>query len=191
MLFEIAVAAAEQLLGQASAVIDWDACLTVATQRQRRHFDAELPGGLLPADVEVATRVADNLVRMLKALQAKRGNDPIEREPHIPGYQWIASGTGDFAIGRSIVEVKCTAKRFASADYRQVLMYWMLTYASSVETGAPDWSEIVLLNPRKNWIVELTADTLIAAVAVDWSKVELLELFSALIGKDSGQVIAV
>jgi hypothetical protein len=40
MLFEVAVAAAEKLITDHGAV-EWDACLSIALQRQRKHFDAK------------------------------------------------------------------------------------------------------------------------------------------------------
>src|SRR5688572_30141282 len=42
MLFEVAIAAAEQLIG-GSEVIDWIVCLEVAVKRQKQHFDAKIP----------------------------------------------------------------------------------------------------------------------------------------------------
>lgn len=132
MLFEVAIAAAEQLI-LSHGEIDWDACLTVALRRQRDHFDAKLTSQLSDADKEVSLRVATNLDTMLSYLQSKSDHKLLVHAPEVPGYQWIACGVGDFALGRDVIEVKCTNKIFSSADYRQVVMYWLLSYCA----GAP------------------------------------------------------
>jgi hypothetical protein len=180
MLFEIAVAAAEQLLERTE--VDWKTCLEVAVERQRRHFDAKLPGALSDPDRIVALQVATNLRTMLRHIQADPESGALIRSPHIPGYQWVASGVGDFSIGTRLIEVKCTRKHFSSSDYRQIMMYWLLSYAASVERGTPEWSEGVLVNPRLNLMVILTFDEVIRVIAAGRSKVELLELFVAMIG---------
>ena len=72
MLFEIAFARGEQLLnGKTNA--DWDDCLKVATQRQRRHFDAKLPDTLLDTDIVVAEWVEETLpICLLKYKHARQ-----------------------------------------------------------------------------------------------------------------------
>lgn len=134
MLFEVAVAATEQLIAD-HGTVDWDACLTVALQRQRKHFDAKLTSNLSAADKEASLQVAKNLVAMLGYLQLKSAGEQLVHAPEVPGHQWIASGVGDFALGEDLIEVKCTNKHFSSADYRQVVMYWLLSYAAAVEMG--------------------------------------------------------
>jgi hypothetical protein len=181
MLFEIAVAAAEQLI-VGSAAVDWNLCLKVAVARQRRHFDAQAPEALLPSDKVAALAVARNLASMLH--QQVAGSDtPLVRSPAIPGYQWVASSVGDFSVGTRLIEVKCTNKHFSSADYRQTIMYWLLSYAQSVEIGSPEWSEVLLMNPRLNLLVDLPFNEIIAVASGGKSKVDLLELFSAMVGE--------
>jgi hypothetical protein len=70
MLFEVAVAAAEQLITDHGA-IDWDACLSVALQRQRKHFDAKLTSHLSAIDKEISLRVATNLAVIAKPFAIK------------------------------------------------------------------------------------------------------------------------
>jgi len=180
MLFEVAVAAAEQLINDYSSV-DWDVVLDIAVGRQRKHFDAKLPSGLSAIDKEVSLRVARNLGTMLRYLQADSGGQMITRSSMIPGYQWIASSSGDFALGRNLIEVKCTNKHFGSADYRQIIMYWLLSYSAALEGKKQEWSEGILMNPRLNLIVRFTFAELIEIIAAGRSKVELLEAFSAMV----------
>lgn len=180
MLFELAVAAGQQLI-EGSGSIDLDCALKVAIDRQRRHFDAEIPERLTVTDRMIATKVAENLATMLQKVQADTGKAALVCSPHIPGYQWIASGVGDFAIGPCLVEVKCTGKSFSSSDYRQVMMYWLLSYASSVEGGNPEWSKAVLMNPRLNKVVEVSFDEMIKVTGAGRSKVDVLELFSSMV----------
>jgi hypothetical protein len=180
MLFEIAVAVAEQLLYEGA--IDWDQSLSTAIGRQRAHFDAQPPAALSDADRGVSLAVAENLVSILRHIQSENFGTALVRAPRIPGYQWIASGVGDFAVGTSLIEVKCTNKRFSSADYRQVLMYWLLSYCAAIESGAPEWSKAILVNPRLNLLLTLSFDEIIGIVGGGRSKLELVELFSAILG---------
>lgn len=185
MLFELAFAVGEQISAGQDEV-DWDEALRTAIRRQRRHFDAKLPETLTEADKAVAGHVGENLAWMLEDVA---GGVQIDASPKIPGYQWIASGNGDFSCGRKLVEVKCGARRFGSSDYRQILMYWLLSYAASVEGRGNEWEVGVLLNPRRNEIVEVRFDDLIEAVAAGRSKVDVLELFAWLIGDYAARAI--
>ncbi|MEW6455016.1 MAG: hypothetical protein AB1490_30545 [Pseudomonadota bacterium] len=179
MLFELAVAVSEQLINGRS--VNWPDALSVAWERQRRHFDARHPLDLTVPDKQIAQRVADNLYRMLLAIKADSGGGALEMSPQVPGYEWIASSVGDFAVGRTLIEVKCTNKRFSSSDYRQVVIYWLLSYFGAIEGGKAEWLRGVLVNPRLNSIVSFSFDELIRIIAADRSKAELLELFSAMI----------
>jgi hypothetical protein len=179
MLFEIAVAAGEQLV-DGRAGIDWVDCLKVAVSRQRQHFDAKIPQTLSESDKLAAEAVAMNLAAMLGQIRAEAGG-MLLLSPPIRGYQWVASGVGDFAVGTSLIEVKCTQKHFSSSDYRQVVMYWLLSYAAAVEGGSHEWTEVILMNPRLNRILKLPFNDIISVAGAGRSKVELLELFSAMI----------
>src|SRR5690606_36175482 len=183
MLFELAGAVAEQLLGQV-AEPDWDAALTLAVRRQRRHFDARLPAEITQNDKEVARRVSKNLQLMLTALA---GDSEIVISPHVPGLQWVASGVGDCSFDSTLVEVKCTGRRFGAADYRQILMYWLLSYAASIEGRGSEWSRALLINPRQNLFVDISFNELIDLTGAGRSKVELLQLFLWMVGDYSGR----
>jgi hypothetical protein len=179
MLFEVAVATAEQLL--ISDTVDWETCLDIAVERQKKHFDAKLPSGLSTIDKNVSLQVARNLVSILRYLQAQSNGEELICSPMIPRYQWIASSIGDFALGSSLIEVKCTSKPFLSADYRQIIMYWLLSYSAALEGQSQEWSDGILVNPRLNLIVRFTFSELIDVIAAGRSKVELLEAFSAMV----------
>lgn len=183
MLFELAVATGEHLISGRDNV-DWNACLEVAVARQRRHFDAEVPEQLTYDDKVAALAVAVNLRTMLKQIADVAG-DPLAVSPSVRGYQWIASGVGDFSVGTCLIEVKCTNRLFSTSDYRQVVMYWLLGYAASVESDAAEWSDGILLNPRLNRMLRLRFDEVIAVTASGRSKVELLELFSSMVSDRS------
>ena len=88
---------------------------------------------------------------MLTHLEEKRMEE-VSREPLIPGYGWIGNSIGDYSQETTIIEVKCTNKHFSSADYRQVAMYWLLSYIRSLEKGGNSWEIAILLNPRRNVI---------------------------------------
>jgi hypothetical protein len=181
MLFEAAVAGAEQLI-DGRPVVDWDLCLSTAVARQREHFDAQLPLALSSIDKQVSLLVAKNLVVILDYIRASCGGQTLVRAPSIPGFQWVASGVGDFSVGRSLIEVKCTNKRFVSSDYRQILMYWLLSYCGALEAGAPEWLEGILVNPRLNLLVRFSFSDIVPIVGAGKSKVELVESFSTMLG---------
>jgi len=153
MLFEIAFARSEQILNGFSEA-DWDDCL----------------------------RVANNLAAMLHYMKLNAPEYELIHSPRVPGYQWIASGEGDFSLGQTLIEVKCSSSNFGSADYRQVLMYWLLSYASAIEQNTLEWKSVTLLNPRKNYVVDLSFNEIIEVTAAGKSKIEILELFSSMVG---------
>lgn len=180
MLFEIAYARAEQILA-GLAHPNWECCIRLAVERQKRHFDADIPKAILDSDKTAAECVAANLATSLSSL-AKNSLAPLQLSPAIPGYHWIASGYGDFAVGGNLIEVKCTGKRFSSSDYRQIIMYWLLSFAASIERVSDEWEFGILLNPRLNWMVKFPFEEILSVVAAGRSKVQVLQLFSAAIG---------
>lgn len=179
MLFELGFAVSETLL--AGSDIDWSDCLRISIARQRRYFDAEIPNELTDLDRSIAEMVGSNIASMISELAAARGHF-ISAAPHIPGFQWISSGHGDFAAGPTLIEVKCSNKNFSTADYRQIVMYWLLSFSASVETNSLGWSEGILLNPRTANYVSLSFDEFLHVISAGRTKVEILQLFSAMVG---------
>ncbi|MBW9242085.1 hypothetical protein [Pseudomonas paracarnis] len=176
LLFELAFAVGEQrVLGNNPT---WGECVATATDRQSRFFDAISPSEISENDQRIALRVADNLVTMVKQV-ATDCNSAYGAAPVIPGFRWIASGTGDFFAGSTLIEVKCIAGNFSAADYRQVAMYWLLSYAAAVETGNYEWRSCVLMNPRTGKLVNIHFDEFIQLTGGGRSKVEILQAFAA------------
>ena len=184
MLFELGFAAGEMLLSSGS--IDWNSCVDRAIQRQRRYFDARIPDQIPERDQEIALRVGQNLAAMLRELGENSRTGAIVLAPSIPGFQWIASGHGDFAIGETLIEVKCAASNFSASDYRQIAMYWLLSYAAAVENGHPEWVEGILLNPRTGRYVAFRFDDFLRIVSTGGAKVDVLGLFTSMVGTRGG-----
>jgi hypothetical protein len=182
MLFELSVALAEQLL-LPNARPDWEAALALAIKRQRRHFDARTPESLQEVDKDVALQVAENLALMLTESQTLDSPHVLVVAPKIPGYQWISSTVGDFSVGTTLIEVKCTNSNFSSADYRQILMYWLLSYAGALEHGTDEWCRVTLMNPRRCTSLTIASDQLVRLLGAGRSKVEVLELFATIVGE--------
>ena len=109
MLFELAYSVAETILK--NEAIEWQACFKTTLHRQRAYFDAKLPEQFEEADKAVAELVGRNLADTLLRMSNSTGL-PLVMQPSIPGLEWIAGGNGDFALGKCLIEVKCTAKRF-------------------------------------------------------------------------------
>lgn len=180
MLFELGIAAGESVL--AHREIDWGECLAVATGRQRKFFDAMIPTVLTEVDRLIATRVADNLSTIISLLARERSST-VSISPVIPGFQWISSGAGDFAAGNSLIEVKCGTRNFNTADYRQIVMYWLLSFAASIERRSAEWKEGILVNPRIGIYVAIDFDELLSVIGSGRTKVEILQTFSALLSR--------
>lgn len=180
MLFEVAYARAEQMLD--SATENWNICLNLALERQSKYFDADLPDSLTEIDVLIASKTANNLVKSIEFFQNRNKNVKVIQSPAIPGFQWIAQGHGDFAVGNNLIEVKCSSRNFSSSDYRQLLIYWLLSLSSSIEGGCDEWESGILLNPRLNKYIEIKFDDLVKVAGAGRTKIELLELFSSLVG---------
>lgn len=179
MLFELAYTVGERFL-QGAIEIDWDSCFSETLNRQRAYFNAKPPVSLEPTDKAIAEIVGRNLANTLSAMSHER-DEPLIIRPFIPGLEWVSSGTGDFALGRTLIEVKCTAKSFSSADLRQVAMYWLLSYAASIEGRGNEWKDFVLLNPRIGAKLTISFDSLISVIGGERTKVEILLMFQALI----------
>lgn len=180
VLFELGCVIGERFLLGATSV-DWPACLSETVERQSKYFDVQLPVQLTSADEWLAQTVGVNLAGALKARSQAQGKVCVVR-PRIPGLEWIASGNGDFALGSSLVEVKCTSKRFSASDYRQVAIYWLLSFAAGIEGRGSEWSELILLNPRSGVLVSLETDAFLSVVSGGRTKVDILQLFLSLVG---------
>ena len=185
MLFELCVARGEELLSNRIEP-DWEQNLRTAVNRQRKHFDATAPQKIDAIDKKIAIQIGQNLHIGLRIISSKNLND-VAISPKIPGYNWISNGVGDFSINDTLIEIKCTNKRFSASDYRQVMMYWILSYINAIEGNGFEWKNIVLFNPRKNIILELPFDDLIYSFGRWRSKIELVETFSSLVADGIGE----
>lgn len=180
MLFELGYTVGEHML-HGTSNIDWAECFQETLRRQRRYFDAQLPEKLELPDQTVAEIVGSNLARMLTHLSKVRMQQLVFK-PRIAGLEWIASGCGDFSLERTLIEVKCTAKRFSAADYRQIAIYWMLSYAAALENRGEEWNDFILLNPRSGKMVTMKFDTFLSALSSGRTKIDILQLFLSLVG---------
>ena len=184
MLFELSMAGAESLL-RGDGKPNWDDCLQVAAERQRQHYDAKVPDYLEQSDLHLASHAAHNLVAMLDSVQRQNPDANLESSPVIPGLGWIASGNGDFSLGSMLIEVKHTDRNFVAGDFRQVLMYWLLKYAASIESSDKVWSDCMFLNPRRNSALLFNFDYLLRSASSSSNRVELLELMRSVVGHDA------
>lgn len=184
MLFELASVVAEgQLMGHVS--IDWNYVLNLACDRQRQFYDADLPTHLSEDDKAAAIHVGNDLARMLVDKRIL-GDSQVTIGPEIPGYRWISNGIGDFADKLTLVEVKCSSKRFSTADYRQILLYWLLDYIDGLEKNRQSWKHAVLLNPRTNTVVKFRFGEVVQTISAGKSIVDVVEAFSAIVADADG-----
>lgn len=183
MLFELAMVRAEYILASGREP-DWQECLSLAADRQRKHYDSVVPENLEQPDLNVATHASDNLIVMLTSIQSQNPGHKLMQGPSIPGLGWIASGKGDFSLGSTLIEVKHTDRNFISGDFKQVLMYWLLKYAKAIESDGNVWSDFLLLNPRRNRGLFVKFDDLLKSASSNLNRVELFELLRSIVGQD-------
>lgn len=175
MLFEISYVMAEKILRNEKYEID--DCIGEAIKRQSRFFDATPPKEVTANDLKLIEMTATNLCHGLSYMT--EGNE-IVIAPVIPGLGWISSGVGDFAFSDTLVEVKCSNKNFSASDYRQLLFYWLLQYASVIRTQERTWTTGILFNPRRNCMVEVDLQHLYSLVANEKNVVEAIEMLESL-----------
>lgn len=178
MLFELSYSVAESIIS--GEPIDWTLCWEATLERQRVYFDAKLPEHFDNSDKQVAELVGRNLAETLKQMSCSLGQ-PLVQRPHIPGFEWIGNGKGDFSLGDCLIEVKCTAKRFSSSDYRQVAIYWLLSYAAAIEGKGVEWKEFILFNPRSGEMVQLSFEKFLSVISSGRTKIDILQLFQSLV----------
>lgn len=183
MLFELAVARAEEVLAGNSEA-NWDECVQTASNRQSRHYDVKVPGQVTANDFTIAEHAAQNLVEMLRRIGEQNPDATLEIGPAIPGMGWIASGVADFSLGNILIEVKHTNRNFISGDFRQILMYWMLRYAAAVEGDNDVWTDCLLLNPRRNSGLLVKFNKLLPAASASSNHVELCELLRSIVASN-------
>ena len=164
--------------------LSWNDCLRVSIDRQSRHYDARTPVQLEQCDLDIASHASNNLVAMLMSIQSQHPTMKLVGSPVIPGLGWIASGVGDFSLGPILIEIKHTNRNFVSGDFRQVLMYWLLKYAASIERHDIIWSDCLLLNPRRNSGLLFNFEYLLRSASASSGRVELLELLRAILNQD-------
>jgi hypothetical protein len=183
MLFEVSVIYVENIL-KGNSTSNWDSSLLQAAKRQQRHYDSVVPSSLTQLDISIAKHAANNLYHMLMWIQQKTPQDELIIEPEIPGMGWIASGNGDFSLGNILIEVKHTDRNFSSRDFRQILIYLLLKYSYAIEKNEKAWEKILLLNPRRNYIVFLDFDHIISSASTNSNRIELLELLRSIVNPD-------
>jgi hypothetical protein len=153
--------------------------IIAAADRLSAYFNAKPVPPFEDHDIQIVNTVAENLFGMLGNYAAQMGVNVINSRPRFRGFGWIASGVGDFAVGRTVIEVKNTAKPFSADDYRQLLVYWLLDYAASIEKGGPNYETYLLVNPRRNIAVQGSFSSLLDQAAGEKGKLEVYETFRA------------
>lgn len=179
MLFEIGYAVAESLLKKNT--IEWGECFNAALRRQRVFYDAELPVNVENTDRKIAEIIGINLANFLRK-KSSMLNKELICQPVIPGMEWISSGRGDFSLGPVLIEVKCTNRRFSASDYRQVAIYWLLSYAASLEGHGTEWDEFDLINPRLGFKVSCKFNNFLSIISSGRTKIDILQMFMSLVG---------
>lgn len=186
LLFEISYEIGESLLSSENKP-NFDQCIERAIKRQKKHFDFSAPRSIPSEELELAKLVGENLYDAL-SFRASYKSLKLESSPMIPGFKWISSSAGDFALGTELVEVKCSRRNFGSADYRQLLIYWLMSYLGKIEGKCEEWSSGLLINPRRNTQVEFDFPYVLKIVSGGRTEIEIVELFKHIIGEFSKSI---
>jgi hypothetical protein len=94
--------------------------------------------------------------------------DPVF-SPAVPGCGVVDEAEADIRSNSTLIEVKTVNRPFRSSDFRQVLTYAAMYYASSVEINA-----VTILNPRLGDVASSTLEDIAVGVS-GRSKVELMQ----------------
>lgn len=182
LLFEVACVRADRLFDQDEDADDPQSCLAEAWRRQSRFYDAKRAEWIGDQDWWIACTVGNSLHEALSDVARFYGQSIVVR-PLVPGCQWIATSCGDYSIGERLVEVKCIAGNFSGADYRQVLIYWMLSLLADVEGRGKVWKEATLINPRRQLMVDLDLPNFLTIVGRGATHIEMMQRFMSVIGE--------
>ena len=184
LLFEVACVRVDRLFEQDEDANNPQSCLAEAWRRQSRFYDARYVDSIGDNDWFIACAVGNSLRGALVDLSRSRGKTVVVR-PQVLGCQWISSSCGDYSIGDCIVEVKCIVGNFSGADYRQVLIYWMLSLIADSEGRGTAWKQAVLVNPRRKLMVDLDLPGFLTMVGRGASHIEMMQRFLAVVGERS------
>lgn len=184
LLFEVACVRTDKLIKHSPDADVARLCLDEAWTRQSKFYDSRYVESIGDEDWGLARIVSSSLYGMLREL-SQEDADGIVIRPPIRGCQWIASSAGDYSIGECLIEVKCSSGNFSGADYRQVLMYWILSLIADMEGRGRAWSNAVLVNPRRGLVVDLDIPSFLPIVGRGATNVEMMQRFLAAIGERS------
>lgn len=182
LLFEISCVRVDRLFERDEGADNPQSCLAEAWRRQSRFYDARYVDFIDDHDWTIAREVGNSLHAALIDACRSRGQ-PLVVRPLVMGCQWISGSCGDYAIGDCIVEVKCIVGNFSGADYRQVLIYWMLSLIADVEGRGEVWKQAVLINPRRKLVVDLDLQNFLTVVGRGATHIEMMQRFLSVVGE--------
>jgi len=182
LLFEVTCVRVDRLFEMDHEAGSPQSCLAEAWRRQSRFYDVKRVDSISDHDWSVAKSVADSLHDALLETSRASGQ-PVVVRPPVPGCQWIGNSCGDYAIGDCIVEVKCISGNFSGADYRQVLIYWMLSLLADVEGCGKVWKNAILINPRRKLLVDLDLSRFLTIVGRGATHIEMMQRFLSVVGE--------
>lgn len=182
LLFEVACVRVDRLVEKDADSGNPQSCLAEAWRRQSRFYDAQYVESIDEHDWSVACKVGDSLHDAL-VNESRSRRQPLVVRPLVAGCQWIAGSCGDYSTGDCIIEVKCIAGNFSGADYRQVLIYWMLSLIADVEGRGEVWKRAVLINPRRKLVVDLDLQNFLTVVGRGATHIEMMQRFLSVVGE--------
>jgi len=108
-----------------------------------------------------------------KPLPSRQSEEAIMFVPYFKGAGILGPCNGDCQYGNTLVEVKAGERDLRSIDFRQVLIYYVISY---LENFTPRIENVLILNPRQGYRVGLSFADLMSAIS-GLSAVEFTAIF--------------
>jgi hypothetical protein len=141
----------------------------VDLETHARELISRLPRGRASADqlMSFEWSYAYQICATIQAYADDSG--PVVYSPRAPGCGVVGASFADIIRGSELIEVNAVKRPFRTADFRQVLTYAAMLYASDCVV-----THISLLNPRLCEVVAVSLDNVATGVCGQ-SRVELMQ----------------
>jgi hypothetical protein len=141
----------------------------IEVETHARHLIEQLPRGEAAA-TKLLPYEWQHVYDLCNVIRSYIANFPsVQFSPRVPGCGVVDAATADLLADCQLIEVKAVKRQFRSADYRQVLTYAAMLYASGQAVD-----NVTLLNPRLGIVVSTPIDSVAAGVCGQ-SRVELMQ----------------
>lgn len=149
--------AVDSLLGREATILEvlGEVYSELSAKKKVGQFERELSHSEHRDAREIAARLRDGIPGFITHGTA------LVPEPSYPGLGALARCTADLRYGRCLVEVKSGDRSLRSIDFRQVLIYHLLSAMSEDDT----LHNCLIINPRQGYRIFFEFSDLVAAIS--------------------------